>query len=167
MSYKTIKTLTTWQPFLFKGNFIFFSSPCVGHRRLSCGTLICLLWVGISFKTYICSTDTFEILTELPYRQRTYLGTTKCFDTLNTYTIRPHCEGGDSSLFTTQFYNTMQFHNHNALCNYINQILTPSTVALINVGVGYRPLHLTLGSCGTVLQLACNTVAVYLKHFSL
>jgi len=23
MSYKTIKTLTTWQPFLFKGNFIF------------------------------------------------------------------------------------------------------------------------------------------------
>jgi len=22
MSYKTIKTLTTWQPFLFKGNFI-------------------------------------------------------------------------------------------------------------------------------------------------
>jgi len=23
MSYKTIKTLTTWQPFLFKGNFIY------------------------------------------------------------------------------------------------------------------------------------------------
>ena len=26
MSYKTIKTLTTWQPFLFKGNFILYTS---------------------------------------------------------------------------------------------------------------------------------------------
>ena len=39
MSYKTIKTLTTWQPFLFKGNFIYLYSTieingCLHERIL-------------------------------------------------------------------------------------------------------------------------------------
>ena len=33
MSYKTIKTLTTWQPFLFEGNFIYNKVDAINGKK--------------------------------------------------------------------------------------------------------------------------------------
>jgi len=38
-------------------SFVFLLSMCIGYKRLSCGTLICLFLVGNSFKTCIISVD--------------------------------------------------------------------------------------------------------------
>ena len=43
--------------FIFSKTFFFFLSTCVWHNRLSCGTLICLLSVGNSFKTSVISVE--------------------------------------------------------------------------------------------------------------
>ena len=50
-----------WSCNTLKNNFsktcTFLLSTCVGHSSLSCGTLICILSVGNSFKTCIISVD--------------------------------------------------------------------------------------------------------------
>jgi len=40
---------------IFFENLFFLLSTCVEHSSISCGTLMCLLSVGILFKTYIVS----------------------------------------------------------------------------------------------------------------
>jgi len=49
---------------LFEKLFILLST-CIGHSILFCGTSLCLLSVGSSFKTYIISDDTGKTLVTL------------------------------------------------------------------------------------------------------
>ena len=55
----------------FFENLFFLLSTCVGHNSLSCGTLICLLSVGNSFKTCIITVDLYKAL--------------QCFSLFNRY----------------------------------------------------------------------------------
>jgi len=50
------RVINTLKKNIFK-NLVFLFSTCVWHRSISCGTLICFVSVGNSFKTCIISVD--------------------------------------------------------------------------------------------------------------
>jgi len=52
MSYKTIKTLTTWQPFLFKGNFIMNMHEAVETNLLPMKSHVTIKYSSISTTSY-------------------------------------------------------------------------------------------------------------------